>query len=56
MKIQTEVEAAIKSLIAKSIATETKAHEALQLTQSALNLAHTAQVVYAQPIKVGETQ
>ena len=43
--MKTEVEAAVKALIEKSIEKDTKSYEALQFTQSALNLAHAAQVL-----------
>ena len=43
--MNTEIEDAIKTLAEKSHATDTKPHEAMQYTQAALNLAHTAQVL-----------
>lgn len=43
--MKTEIEEAIKLLTKQSTADATKSHEALQWTQAALNLAHTAQVL-----------
>jgi len=42
--MKSEIETAIEALTEKSKG-DVKAHEALQLTQAALNLAHTAQVL-----------
>lgn len=42
--MQIEIKEAIK-LLAKKITEDVKSGEALQFTQAALNLAHTAQVI-----------
>ena len=46
--MNTEIENAIK-LLAKKIASDMKADDALKFTQAALNLAHTAQVLKQTP-------
>jgi hypothetical protein len=44
--MKKEVEKAVERLIEKSLEKDVKSHEALQFTQAALNLAHTAQVLH----------
>ena len=43
--MKTEIEKAVEALTEKSHDKDVKSHEALQWTQAALNLAHTAQVL-----------
>lgn len=40
--MKAEIEKAIQKLIEKALEKDVKSHEALQFTQSALNLAHAA--------------